>query len=70
MQILVDNLAVALRVLTALTMKEPLDPRDAAELRALLPLRADMVPLDELACEVIQLALKRLRGDRAMGASA
>jgi hypothetical protein len=47
----------ALRVLTALTEKREANPADVEELRRLAPGDPD-VPLDELACEVIQLAIK------------
>jgi hypothetical protein len=52
-------LKVALRVITAIApdRHEP-DPRDIAELESLAPeLRG--LPPDELACEVIHLALRR-----------
>ena len=63
-----DNLAAmqtALRVLTAITEKHEPDTADIEELRRLTPSLAAMPP-DELACGVIQQALKRraeLRGD-------
>lgn len=48
---------VALRVLTALNEKQTPNPQDLAELGRLAPLLNGLPP-DELACEVIQLALK------------
>ena len=50
-------MTTALRVLTAITDHQPPTPADLEELRRMAPGRADM-PLDELACGVIQLALK------------
>ena len=47
---------VALRVLMAITDRQLPAPQDIRELRRLAPLSAD-TPIDELACEVIQLAL-------------
>jgi hypothetical protein len=55
---------VALRVLTALTEKRHPDPADVEELRRLAPLHADC-PLDELACDVIQEAIRRRAEVRA-----
>ena len=57
----VEAMQIALRVLTALTEKIAPDPADVEALRRLAPSR-DHAHLDELACEVIQQALKR-RGD-------
>jgi hypothetical protein len=54
-----DSLAavtIALRVLMAITDRQLPAPEDIRELRRLAPLFADMPP-DELAREVIQLAL-------------
>ena len=48
----------ALRVLSALTAHQYPAPEDVAELRRCAPLLED-APLDELACDVIQQALKR-----------
>jgi hypothetical protein len=63
-------LAVALRVLTAVNQKRHPDESDVTELRRLAPLFANE-PLDVLACEVIQQALKRRsETDRARGGSA
>ena len=57
MQYGLDAMRVALRVLTAITDKRNPDPGDLQELHRLAPLHADASP-DELACEVIQKAIK------------
>jgi hypothetical protein len=57
-------LTAALRVLTALNAHVEPDPDDVMVLRAYAPLRAD-ADLDELACDVIQQALKRRAEIRA-----
>ena len=49
---------VALRVLQAITRRHSPEPADIAELRRLAPLLIDG-PLDEMACDVIEQALKR-----------
>ena len=49
-------MTTALRVLTAITTRQAPHPADIEELRQLAPGRADM-PMDQLACEVIHLAL-------------
>jgi hypothetical protein len=54
----------ALRVLTALTEKRKPDPADLEMLGAYAPLLASIDP-DELACEVLQQALKRRAQTRA-----
>jgi hypothetical protein len=59
-----DALKTALRVLTALGDKHQADPADVAELQRLAPSLAD-TPLDELACEVIQQALRQRAEVRA-----
>jgi hypothetical protein len=53
----IEAMQLALRVLTALTEKRYPDPEDLAQLRQLAPDAAAKTP-DELACEVIQNALK------------
>lgn len=59
MQYSLAAMELALRVLTALTEKRHPDPEDASRLRALAAgAGARELPLDELACEVIQQALK------------
>ncbi len=58
MELSVEALKVALRVLTAISERRTPDERDVAALKKLAPLLADG-PLDELACDVIQQALKR-----------
>jgi hypothetical protein len=57
MQQSLEAMQLALRVLTALTEKRYPDPEDLAHLRQLAPDAAAKKP-DELACEVIQNALK------------
>jgi hypothetical protein len=57
---------IASRVLTDLGDRKEPDPADVAELRRLDPLLSDM-PLDELACDVIQQALKRRAELKAKG---
>jgi len=57
---------IASRVLIALGDRKEPDPADVAELRRLDPLLGDM-PLDELACDVIQQALKRRAELKAKG---
>ena len=49
---------VALRVLQAITRRHNPEPADIAELKRLSPLLLD-APADEMACDVIQQALKR-----------
>lgn len=50
---------VALRVLVAMTHKHAADPADITALRDLAPVQPRDIDLDELACEVIQNALKQ-----------
>lgn len=57
-------MTVALRVLAAITYKHEPDPADVAELKRLAPLLADTPP-DELACDVIQQAIRRRAEVRA-----
>ena len=61
----------ALRVLTAITERRAPDTTDVEELRRYAPLLGD-APLDELACDVIQQALKRraVERERARGGGA
>jgi hypothetical protein len=49
---------VALRVLTALTEKRNPHPADVNRLRTIVDGSSRDLPLDELACEVIQRALR------------
>jgi hypothetical protein len=49
---------LALRVLAALTQKRHPNPADVHRLRTIAETGARELPLDELACEVIQRALK------------
>jgi hypothetical protein len=55
MQLSVDAMSTALRVLSAIVNQRDPDPVDVEELRRLPAPRAE-VPLDELACGVIQQA--------------
>jgi hypothetical protein len=48
---------LALRVLAAITEKQYPDPQNLAALRELAPAAAGM-EADELACEVLQMAIK------------
>ena len=63
-----DAMAVALRVLDALNSKSAPADADVAELRRLAPLFSHL-PVDELACDVIQQALKRREQIRKNGPS-
>ena len=58
MQQSLEAMQLALRVLTAVTEKRYPDPEDVAQLRQLAPDAAAQTP-DELACHVIQSALKQ-----------
>jgi hypothetical protein len=55
MQLGVDAMMTALRVLSAIVNQRDPNPADVEELRRLPPSRAE-APLDELACDVIQQA--------------
>jgi hypothetical protein len=68
MQLSDEALKVALRVLTALGDHQCPDPADVEGLKRYAPLLAD-TPLDELACEVIQQALRRRAEVRSRGAA-
>ena len=57
MQTSLDAMRVAVRVLGALNQNRPPDRGDLDRLRQLAPLSAHL-PADELACEVIQMAIK------------
>jgi hypothetical protein len=57
MQQSLEAMTTALRVLTALTDKRYPDPADVETLRGYVPQLRDEPP-DELACEVIEQALK------------
>jgi hypothetical protein len=59
-----EKTAVALRVLTAINYKQELDPKDIVLLRAYCP-EGRNLDLDELACMVIQDAMKAKRQQRA-----
>ncbi len=59
----------ALRVLAALTEMRYPDPPDIEELRRLAPGKANL-ELDEIACDVIQLAIRgRAKARTAIGPS-
>jgi len=58
MKISAEQMTLAIRVLNALTDRHDPDPVDVLKLKSINPSLTDM-PLDELACEVIQQALKR-----------
>ena len=64
MERLVDPMKVALRVLAALSERQIPSAADIAQLKAYVPECAG-TPLDELACEVIQQALKKRAAARA-----
>ena len=66
MQLGVDAMITALRVLSAIVNQRDPDPADVEELRRIPASRAE-VPLDELACNVVQQARNDLR---LMGTSA
>ncbi len=68
MQNSLQAMKVALRVLTAVTERTPADEADLAELRRYAPDAANLPP-DELACEVIQRALKARAMARGVGDS-
>jgi hypothetical protein len=53
-----EAMTTAVRVLRALNRKQPPDPGDLDYLRQAAPVSAHLPP-DELACEVIQQAVKR-----------
>ncbi len=59
----------ALRVLSALTEKQPPDPSDLSVLLQYAPLQKDTPP-DELACEVIQRAIRTRAEARTRNAGA
>lgn len=64
MQHAIEMMETALRVLKAILEKHDPAPADVAELRRLAPSLSD-APLDELACDVIQRALKGREAARA-----
>jgi hypothetical protein len=57
MQNSLEAMEAALRVLTALTANKPANEGDMTELRKYAP-DAPSLPQDELACEVIQRAIR------------
>ena len=66
MQTGLNAMQVALRVLAAITERRPAEPGDLAGLREYAPDANDLAP-DELACEVIQRALKHRAALRSLG---
>ena len=69
MQDSLDAMKLALRVLTALTEHRHLEVDEVATLRALAGPKLQRMPLDELACEVIQAALKHRAAARGARSS-
>jgi hypothetical protein len=67
MQHSLDAMKLAMRVLTTLTEKRHPEADDVAALRALAGPKLQGMPLDELACEVIQAALKNRTAARGAG---
>jgi hypothetical protein len=67
MERLAEPMKVALRVLAALSDRQAPSIADIAQLKAYVPDCA-ATPLDELACEVIQQALKSRAAARARSA--
>jgi len=67
MQDSVTAMRIALRVLTAIADRKAPNNADVEELRKMAPQTGD-APLDDLACDVIQQALKR-RADARKSAS-
>ena len=61
-----DAMMIAVRVLMALGEKVPPDSGDLDSLRGFAPSEAHL-PSDELACEVIQQAIKRHTAGRTAG---
>ena len=55
----IEAMVVATRVLAAINDRRPPQPEDVQVLRKFAPLLADSLPVDELACAVIQETLKR-----------
>jgi hypothetical protein len=64
-----DAMMIAVRVLTALNEKRPPDAGDLGHLRQFAPLAAELPP-DELACEVIQQAIRQRTEVRTAGRGA
>jgi hypothetical protein len=62
-----DTLDLALRVLRAVTERRYPDPDDIAALQRLAPYAGPM-PVDELACELIEQALRHRAKPLAAGA--
>lgn len=58
MQLSLDAMQTALRVLNALAERQPPEQRDLDHLRDLAVPEERTLPYDELACAVIQRALK------------
>jgi hypothetical protein len=66
MDLSIEAMKIALRVLMALSEHQHPDKADVKALKSYAPLLADG-PLDELACDVVQQALKRRAEARAKG---
>ena len=69
MQDSLDAMKLALRVLTALREHRRPEDDEVAALHALAAPKLQGMPLDELACEVIQAALKHRAAVRGAGSS-
>lgn len=63
MQESVDAMRVALRVLAAITERRPPDPEDVEVVRRHAPMNTRRI--DDMACAVVEEALKRFRAKRA-----
>ena len=64
-----DAMMIAVRVLAAVNEKRPPNPADLGYLRQFAPLSVHL-PADELACEVMQQAIRRRTEEREAGTSA
>ena len=69
MQESVDAMRVALRVLAAITGRTPPDPKDVELLRRHAPTN-EYESVDDMACAVVEEALKRFRAKREQAHSA
>ena len=68
MQASLNAMQTAMRVLSAITERRAPAPADVEELRNLSEGKAKDLPLDELACEVIQVAIRHREQARRMAA--
>ncbi len=64
MVVALESMEIALRVLRAFRDRQPPDPRDVGMLREFAPASPD-TPVDDVACDVIKLALERRAAIRA-----